>query len=152
MIRSTAMCPWSAGPGRTWQGCAAPTRKAISIGRHVRALRAMQDRGAVTFEYGNNLRAQAVEAGVEDAFRIPGFVPEYIRPLFCEGRGPFRWVALPGDPEDIYRTDQAVLECFPENETLARWMKLARQRVHFQGLPARICWLGYGERAKLGLR
>jgi urocanate hydratase len=128
-------------------------RRAIeSIGVHVRAMLDLQARGAITFDYGNNIRAQAVEAGVRDAFRIPGFIPEYIRPLFCEGRGPFRWVALSGDPEDIYRTDQAVLETFPENESLARWIKLARQRVHFQGLPARICWLGYGERAKLGLR
>jgi urocanate hydratase len=128
-------------------------RRAVeSIGRHVRAILELQGRGAVTFDYGNNIRAQAVEAGVADAFRIPGFVPEYIRPLFCEGRGPFRWVALSGDPEDIYRTDQAVLECFPENEPLARWIRLAREKVHFQGLPARICWLGYGERARLGLR
>ncbi|HXG10014.1 MAG TPA: urocanate hydratase [Gemmataceae bacterium] len=123
-----------------------------SIGRHVRALLELQRRGAVTFEYGNNIRAQAVEAGVADAFRIPGFVPEYIRPLFCEGKGPFRWVALSGDPEDIYRTDRAVLETFPENESLTRWIRLAQQKVHFQGLPARICWLGYGERARLGLR
>jgi urocanate hydratase len=123
-----------------------------SIALHVRALLELRDRGAVAFEYGNNLRAQAVEAGVAEAFRIPGFVPEYIRPLFCEGRGPFRWAALSGDPEDIYRTDEAVLETFPENESLARWIRLARERVHFQGLPARICWLGYGERARLGLR
>jgi urocanate hydratase len=128
-------------------------RRAIaSIAPHVRAMLDLQRRGAVTFEYGNNLRAQAVEGGVADAFRIPGFVPEYIRPLFCEGKGPFRWAALSGDPEDIYRTDQAVLEAFPDDEPLARWIRLARERVHFQGLPARICWLGYGERAKLGLR
>jgi urocanate hydratase len=128
-------------------------RRALdSIARHVRALLEMQKRGAITFEYGNNLRAQAVEAGVSDAFQIPGFVPEYIRPLFCEGRGPFRWAALSGDPEDIYRTDQAVLDAFPHDESLARWLRLARDRVHFQGLPARICWLGYGERAELGLR
>jgi urocanate hydratase len=128
-------------------------RRALdSIGVHVHAMLELQRRGAVTFEYGNNLRAQAVEAGVADAFRIPGFVPEYIRPLFCEGRGPFRWAALSGEPEDIYRTDQAVLEMFPEDEALARWIRLAREKVHFQGLPARICWLGYGERAKLGLR
>jgi urocanate hydratase len=117
----------------------------------VRAMLELQQRGAVTFEYGNNLRAQAESAGVADAFRIPGFVPEYIRPLFCEGCGPFRWAALSGDPEDIYRTDQAVLETFPEKESLARWISLAREKVKFQGLPARICWLGYGERAKLGL-
>jgi urocanate hydratase len=128
-------------------------RRALeSIGLHVRALLELQRRGAVAFEYGNNLRAQAVEAGVADAFRIPGFIPEYIRPLFCAGRGPFRWVALSGDPEDIYRTDQAVLESFPEDEALARWIRLAREKVQFQGLPARICWLGYGERARLGLR
>jgi urocanate hydratase len=128
-------------------------RRAVeSIGLHVQAMLELQARGAVAFDYGNNIRAQAVEAGVSDAFRIPGFIPEYIRPLFCEGRGPFRWVALSGDPEDIYRTDLAVLETFPHDEALARWIKLARQRVHFQGLPARICWLGYGERAKLGLR
>jgi urocanate hydratase len=123
-----------------------------SIALHVRALLELQARGAVTFEYGNNIRAQAVEAGVADAFRIPGFVPEYIRPLFCEGRGPFRWAALSGDPADIYRTDQAVLETFPDNPDLARWIRLAREKVKFQGLPARICWLGYGERAKLGRR
>lgn len=128
-------------------------RRALeAIGLHVRALLEMQRRDAVTFEYGNNLRAQAVEAGVADAFRIPGFVPEYIRPLFCEGKGPFRWAALSGDPEDIYRTDQAVLETFPEDEALARWIKLAREKVQFQGLPARICWLGYGERSRLGLK
>jgi urocanate hydratase len=112
----------------------------------------LQKRGAVTFDYGNNLRAGAAEAGVKDAFRIPGFIPEYIRPLFCEGRGPFRWVALSGEPEDIYRTDRAVLETFPNDEALARWIRLAGEKVQFQGLPARICWLGYGERAKLGLR
>ncbi len=128
-------------------------RRALeSIGAHVRALLEMQRRGAVAFEYGNNLRAQAVEAGVADAFRIPGFVPEYIRPLFCEGKGPFRWAALSGDPEDIYRTDRAVLDLFPGDEALARWLRLAREKVHFQGLPARICWLGYGERARAGLR
>jgi urocanate hydratase len=123
-----------------------------SIAFHVQAMLELQRRSAVTFEYGNNIRAQAVEAGVPDAFQIPGFVPEYIRPLFCEGRGPFRWVALSGDPEDIYRTDQAVLETFPDSSNLARWIRLAREKVKFQGLPARICWLGYGERARLGLR
>ncbi len=128
-------------------------RRALqSIGRHVRAMLKMQRQGAVTFEYGNNLRAQAVQAGVKDVFRIPGFVPEYIRPLFCEGKGPFRWAALSGDPEDIYRTDRAVLDLFPGDEGLARWLRLARAKVQFQGLPARICWLGYGERAKAGLR
>jgi urocanate hydratase len=123
-----------------------------SIGVHVWAMLELQSRGAVTFEYGNNIRAQAVLAGVKDAFRIPGFVPEYIRPLFCEGKGPFRWAALSGLPEDIHRTDQAVLEAFPEDGALARWIGLAHEKVHFQGLPARICWLGYGDRAKLGLR
>jgi urocanate hydratase len=105
----------------------------------------------VTFDYGNNLRTQAKKAGVENAFDIPGFVPEYIRPLFCEGRGPFRWVALSGDPEDIYRTDRLAAELFPHDETLARWLPLARKRIQFQGLPARICWLGYGARAEFGL-
>jgi urocanate hydratase len=123
-----------------------------SIGIHVRAMLQLQRAGAVTFDYGNNIRAEAITAGVTDAFDIPGFVPEYIRPLFCEGKGPFRWVALSGDPQDIYRTDEAVLQTFPGNEALARWVRLAREKVHFQGLPARICWLGYGERAKLGLR
>jgi urocanate hydratase len=128
-------------------------RRALgSIAVHVRALLELQQRGAVTFDYGNNIRAQAQSAGVADAFRIPGFIPEYIRPQFCKGRGPFRWVALSGDPDDIYRTDDAVLAAFPGDESLARWVRLARERVHFQGLPARICWLGYGERAKLGLR
>ena len=127
-------------------------RSVRSIAEHVRAMRTLQDRGAIVFEYGNNLRAQAVLGGVADAFQIPGFVPEYIRPQFCQGRGPFRWVALSGDPEDIYRTDQAVLDTFPNDKGLARWIRLARERVHFQGLPARICWLGYGERVKLGLR
>jgi urocanate hydratase len=127
-------------------------RALSSIGIHMQALLELQRRGAITFEYGNNLRAQAVEAGVSDAFRIPGFIPEYIRPLFCEGKGPFRWAALSGDPEDIYRTDDAVLEMFPDDAALARWIRLARERVHFQGLPARICWLGYGERATMGLR
>jgi urocanate hydratase len=126
-------------------------RSIAAMGVHVSAMLALQKAGAVTFDYGNNIRTQAVKAGVDDAYRIPGFVPEYIRPLFCEGRGPFRWVALSGDPEDIYRTDRLALELFPHNETLARWMPLARQRIHFQGLPARICWLGYGERAEFGV-
>lgn len=128
------------------------SRARASIAIHVRAMLELQRAGAITFEYGNNIRAQAVQGGVADAFAIPGFVPEYIRPLFCEGRGPFRWAALSGDPEDIYRTDQAVLDEFPNDQALARWIRLARARVHFQGLPARICWLGYGERARLGLR
>ena len=108
-------------------------------------------RGSHVFDYGNNIRAQAEQAGVTDAFDIPGFVPEYIRPLFCEGKGPFRWAALSGDPADIAATDRAVLELFPDDEALARWIRLAGERVKFQGLPARICWLGYGERAKFGL-
>ena len=122
-----------------------------AMGVHVEAMLALQRKGAVTFDYGNNIRTQAREAGVKKAFDIPGFVPEYIRPLFCEGRGPFRWVALSGDPEDIYRTDRLALELFPKDETLARWLELARRHIRFQGLPARICWLGYGERAEFGL-
>jgi urocanate hydratase len=128
-------------------------RRALeSIAVHVRAMLELQKRGAVTFDYGNNIRAQAVQAGVADAFHIPGFIPEYIRPQFCEGRGPFRWAALSGDPQDIFRTDEAVLQTFSHDESLARWIRLAREKVHFQGLPARICWLGYGERVQLGLR
>jgi urocanate hydratase len=122
-----------------------------SMGVHVEAMLALKKRGAVTFDYGNNIRTQAAKAGVKNAYDIPGFVPEYIRPLFCEGRGPFRWAALSGDPEDIYRTDRLALALFPHNETLARWIPLARGRIHFQGLPARICWLGYGERAEFGV-
>src|SRR5213594_227408 len=122
-----------------------------SMAVHVEAMLALQKQGAVTFDYGNNIRGQAKKAGVKNAFDIPGFVPEYIRPLFCEGRGPFRWVALSGDPGDITRTDKLALELFPENQTLARWMKLAEQRIQFQGLPARICWLGYGERGEFGV-
>jgi len=117
---------------------------------HVEAMLALKRSGAVAFDYGNNIRKQALDAGCEDAFEIPGFVPEYIRPLFCEGKGPFRWVALSGDPEDIRKTDDLALEMFPEDRTLNRWLRLARDRVHFQGLPARICWLGYGERAEMG--
>ena len=127
-------------------------RVLASTARHVRAMLEFQRRGAVVFDYGNNLRQRAFDAGVADAFSYPGFVPAYIRPLFCEGKGPFRWAALSGDPEDIYRTDRAILELFPEDEHLARWIKMAQQRVAFQGLPARICWLGYGERAKAGVR
>jgi urocanate hydratase len=118
---------------------------------HVRALLELQRRGATVFDYGNNLRGQAQKAGVADAFRIGGFVPLYIRPLFCEGKGPFRWAALSGDPEDIRTTDQALLELFPQARALARWLRLAEERIAFQGLPARICWLGYGERHKAGL-
>jgi len=121
-----------------------------SMAEHVRAMLALMRAGAVTFDYGNNIRAQAKEAGVEDAFDFPGFVPAYIRPLFCEGKGPFRWAALSGDPDDLKVTDDAVLRTFPEDEALARWIKLAREKVKPQGLPARICWLGYGERAKMG--
>jgi urocanate hydratase len=122
-----------------------------SMAMHVEAMLALQQKGAVTFDYGNNIRAQAQKAGIKNAFDIPGFVPEYIRPLFCEGRGPFRWVALSGDPADIACTDKLALELFPKNQTLTRWMKLAKERIHFQGLPARICWLGYGERAEFGV-
>jgi urocanate hydratase len=122
-----------------------------SVVAHVRAMRTMQDRGAVAFDYGNNIRTVAFDAGLDDAFRIPGFVPEYVRPLFCEGKGPFRWVALSGDPADIHRTDALLLEMFPHDTHLARWITLARERIHFQGLPARICWLGQGDRAKFGL-
>src|SRR5262249_15592061 len=110
-----------------------------------------QKQGTIAFDYGNNLRGQAARAGVDDAFAYPGFVPAYVRPLFCEGKGPFRWVALSGDPADIARTDRLVLELFPENKMLERWIRLAQERVVFQGLPARICWLGYGERARFGL-
>jgi urocanate hydratase len=127
-------------------------RSMASMARQVRAMLALQAGGAVTFDYGNNIRAQAQTAGVADAFDFPGFVPAFIRPLFAEGKGPFRWVALSGDPADIHRTDEAVLELFPEDAALARWIRMARERVPFQGLPARICWLGYGERARAGLR
>ena len=127
-------------------------RSMDSIAVHVRAMIDLQARGAVTFDYGNNIRGQALKAGVANALDFPGFVPEFIRPLFCEGRGPFRWVALSGDPADIAVTDDLVLEMFPENESLNRWIRMAREKIHFQGLPARICWLGYGERAAFGLR
>ncbi|HUO86042.1 MAG TPA: urocanate hydratase, partial [Thermoanaerobaculia bacterium] len=125
-------------------------RSRRSMAEHVRHMLALQERGAVTFDYGNNLRGQALAAGVERAFEIGGFVPLFIRPLFCEGKGPFRWAVLSGDPDDLAATDEAILETFPEDEALARWIRLARERVAFQGLPARICWLGYGERAKAG--
>jgi urocanate hydratase len=125
-------------------------RSTASMVVHVDAMLALQRSGAVTFDYGNNIRRFAFDAGCSDAFLIPGFVPEYIRPFFCTGAGPFRWVALSGDPKDIDVTDELALELFPENEILTRWMKLARGRFAFQGLPARICWLGYGERAKMG--
>ena len=122
-----------------------------SMSTHVKAMLAFQRAGAEVFDYGNNLRQQAFNNGVSDAFEFPGFVPAYIRPLFCEGKGPFRWVALSGDPEDIYTTDKAIMELFPDDAHLHRWMKMAREKVPFQGLPSRICWLGYGERAKAGL-
>ncbi len=126
-------------------------RAGESIRRHVEAMVAMKDAGAIAFDYGNNIRAEAEKAGFTRAFDIKGFVPEYIRPLFCDGKGPFRWVALSGDPEDIYATDRALMELFPENEALHRWLRMAKERVHWQGLPARICWLGYGDREKAGL-
>jgi len=126
-------------------------RSTAAMGAHVQAMLAMQSRGAVTFDYGNNIRAQAVEAGVTNAFDIPGFVPEYVRPLFCEGKGPFRWAALSGDPADIAATDELALEMFADDDALCRWIRLARERVAFQGLPARIFWLGYGDRARFGL-
>jgi urocanate hydratase len=128
-------------------------RRALhAMGRHVAAMLALKRQGAITFDYGNNIRAQAVKAGVADAFEIPGFVPEYIRPLFCEGKGPFRWAALSGDPEDIAVTDRAALEMFSHDAALCRWIRLAGERVKFQGLPSRIFWLGYGDRARFGLR
>ena len=126
-------------------------RSMESMARHVQAMLEFQRRGAEVFDYGNNLRQRAYDYGVQEAFDFPGFVPAYIRPLFCEGKGPFRWVALSGDPEDIYRTDEAIMELFPDDAHLHRWLKLAREKVPFQGLPARICWLGYGERAEAGL-
>ncbi len=123
-----------------------------AMAKHVRAMLAFQEKGSIVFDYGNNLRQRAYDAGVSNAFDYPGFVPAYIRPLFCEGKGPFRWVALSGDEKDLYRTDEAILELFPHDEHLARWIRMAQKQVAFQGLPARICWLGYGERAKAGLR
>lgn len=126
-------------------------RSTASAVRHVRAMRAMQNAGAITFDYGNNIRTVALDAGVTDAFEIPGFVPEYIRPLFCEGKGPFRWVALSGDERDIARTDELALELFPQDTHLRTWLTLARERIAFQGLPSRICWLGQGDRARFGV-
>ncbi len=126
-------------------------RADAAIVAHVQAMLAMQQRGAIAFDYGNNIRTVALDHGVTNAFDIPGFVPEYVRPLFCEGKGPFRWVALSGDPKDLARTDDLVLELFPHDEHLRRWITLARERVHFQGLPARICWLGQGDRARFGV-
>ena len=127
-------------------------RSQESMARHVEAMLAFQKKGAEVFDYGNNLRQRAYDWGLKQAFDFPGFVPAYIRPLFCEGKGPFRWVALSGDPEDIYRTDEAIAELFPEDQHLQRWIRMARKKVPFQGLPSRICWLGYGERARAGLR
>ncbi|MBI3555928.1 MAG: urocanate hydratase [Deltaproteobacteria bacterium] len=127
-------------------------RSLATMVRHVEAMQEFQKRGTHVFDYGNNLRGQAERAGHKNAFTFPGFVPAYIRPLFCEGKGPFRWVALSGDPEDIRVTDEAILELFPDNKPLARWMSMAEERIQFQGLPARICWLGYGEREKAGLK
>jgi urocanate hydratase len=125
-------------------------RSMESMAIHVKAMLELQKKGSVVFDYGNNIRAQAFQAGVKDAFNYPGFVPAYVRPLFCEGKGPFRWAALSGDPEDITKTDEAVLKEFPNDEALARWIRMAREKVKFQGLPARICWLGYGQRARMG--
>jgi urocanate hydratase len=125
-------------------------RSMESMAVHVRAMLDFQKRGSIVFDYGNNLRTQAQKAGVQDAFQYPGFVPAYIRPLFCEGKGPFRWAALSGDPEDIHKTDEAILKEFPDDHSLARWIRLAREKVKFQGLPARICWLGYSQRARAG--
>jgi urocanate hydratase len=141
---------WSAARERDPKGFADAAR--ASMARHVEAMVGFQKAGAEVFDYGNNIRTEALTAGYADAFAFPGFVPAYIRPLFAEGKGPFRWAALSGDPADIAATDRAILELFPENESLARWIRLAGERVHFQGLPARICWLGYGERDVAGLR
>ncbi|MBW5470107.1 urocanate hydratase [Brevibacillus formosus] len=135
---------------RTRDSKAYESRAKASIAEHVRAMLAMQEKGAVTFDYGNNIRQVAKNEGVEDAFRFPGFVPAYIRPQFCEGKGPFRWVALSGDPEDIYKTDEVILREFSYNTHLCNWIRMAQERIQFQGLPSRICWLGYGERAHFG--
>jgi urocanate hydratase len=121
------------------------------MARHVGFMLEMQKLGSKTFDYGNNIRAFALEGGEKNAFNFHGFVPEYIRPLFCEGKGPFRWAALSGDPEDIYTTDRAIMEAFPENQPLIRWLQSAREKIAFQGLPSRICWLGMGEREKAGV-
>jgi urocanate hydratase len=135
------------------QDAEAYTRRSMaSMARHVLAMLDFQKQGAIVFDYGNNLRQRALDAGVQNAFDYPGFVPAYIRPLFCEGKGPFRWVALSGDENDLLRTDEVILELFPENKHLERWIRMAQRQVKFQGLPARICWLGYGERAKAGLK
>ncbi len=127
-------------------------RSMESMGHHVQAMLEFKHQGAEVFDYGNNIRQRAYDWGVSDAFEFPGFVPAYMRPLFCQGKGPFRWVALSGEPEDIYKTDEAIMELFPQDDHLHRWLKMAREKVPFQGLPARICWLGYGERAQAGLK
>jgi urocanate hydratase len=144
MAYEAALALRASDPGRHM----AEARRAM--GEHVRAMLDLKRRGSVVFDYGNNIRAEALKAGVENAFDFPGFVPAYIRPLFCEGKGPFRWAVLSGDPADLAVTDEAVLETFPHDLALARWIRLARERVFSQGLPARICWLGYGERARMG--
>ena len=126
-------------------------RAYASMADQVRAMLTLQERGSITFDYGNNLRGGAVKGGEEKAFDFPGFVPAFVRPLFCEGKGPFRWAVLSGDPEDLRKTDEKILELFPDDEALARWIRMAREKVHLQGLPSRICWLGYGEREKAGL-
>jgi urocanate hydratase len=145
------MSPADALALRTGSPAEYASRSAAAMARHCQAMLDFQKAGAVVFDYGNNLRQRAYDAGVKNAFDYPGFVPAYIRPLFCEGKGPFRWVALSGDPADIYRTDDEIVRLFPEDEHLARWIRIAQERVAFQGLPARICWLGYGERARAGL-
>ncbi|HWM33699.1 MAG TPA: urocanate hydratase [Pseudolysinimonas sp.] len=141
---------WDAARKKDPAGFAAAARQ--SMAKHVEAMVGFQKAGSEVFDYGNNIRTEALAAGYADAFAFPGFVPAFIRPLFSEGKGPFRWAALSGDPDDIAKTDRAILELFPENESLARWIRMAGERVHFQGLPARICWLGYGERDVAGLR
>src|SRR5436190_177362 len=150
---------WTRSPIRSWTRSPAANVRAANVGRarasmaeHCRAMVGFLDKGAEVFDYGNSLRTEARLGGFERAFDYPGFLPAYIRPLFCEGKGPFRWVALSGDPADIAATDRAVLEEFPDDDGLARWIRLAGERVAFQGLPSRTCWLGYGERHRLGLR
>ncbi|MFD0855241.1 urocanate hydratase, partial [Actinomadura adrarensis] len=139
---------WDAERAKDRDGFIDKARASMAV--HVEAMVGFQDEGAEVFDYGNSIRGEAQLAGYDRAFEFPGFVPAYIRPLFCEGKGPFRWAALSGDPKDIHRTDQAILDLFPENEALARWIRMAGERVRFQGLPSRICWLGYGERDKAG--
>jgi len=143
---------WQANELRTSNQTEYEKRAMDSMAKHVEAMLEFQRRGAVVFDYGNNLRQRAKDNGVANAFDYPGFVPAYIRPLFCEGKGPFRWVALSGEKEDIYKTDEAIMNLFPDNDHLARWLTMAQEQIEFQGLPARICWLGYGERAKAGLK